>query len=327
METLIIKLHDSTNETIFLSISAIIGVVFCLWLIPKATDTMTDSAAGLAGKYWGRDQRTLVINSSTNNPELFLMLLSLSIGRLGGIATPLGSNFANIYLMFIVAPLIVIGKWLLLGKFEIIKNFIQLFAREKKIFIWHLGMSLIMFCFATTAYWLVTGQSEFIPLSDEVTPRSLPWLLVGIFMCLVGISLFFVCEAKFKKQRPELFEDIALGEEDPSWSKFFLGTAALIGLCYVLNTLFVAWTSIYQGTLSNLFGTAIFAGLHYFLGSLISSLPETAVAVKNYERLKAPDLNTAMASASQSNMTNLAIACFGSLLAVGLLVTGINYQL
>ena len=144
METLIIKLHDSTNETIFLSISAIIGVVFCLWLIPKATDMMTDSAAGLAGKYWGRDQRTLVINASTNNPELFLMLLSLSIRRLGGIATPLGSNFANIYLMFIVAPLIVIGKWLLLGKFEMVKNFIKLIKKENKIFIWHLGMSLII---------------------------------------------------------------------------------------------------------------------------------------------------------------------------------------
>ena len=327
METLIIKLHDSTNETIFLSISAIIGVVFCLWLIPKATDMMTDSAAGLAGKYWGRDQRTLVINASTNNPELFLMLLSLSIRRLGGIATPLGSNFANIYLMFIVAPLIVIGKWLLLGKFEMVKNFIKLIKKENKIFIWHLGMSLIMFLFATTAYWLITGQSEFIPLSDEVTPRSLPWLLVGIVLCLAGISLFFINEAKFKKQRPELFEDIALEEDDPSWFKFFLGTAGLIGLCYVLNTLFVAWTTIYQGTLSNLFGTAIFAGLHYFLGSLISSLPETAVAVKNYERLKAPDLNTAMASASQSNMTNLAIACFGTLLAVGLLITGVNYQL
>jgi hypothetical protein len=253
METLIIKLHDSTNETIFLTISAVIGVIFCLWLIPKATDTRTDSAAGLAGKYWGRDQRTLVINSSTNNPELFLMLLSLSIGRLGGIATPLGSNFANIYLMFIVAPLIVIGKWLFFGKFEIIKNFIQLIKKENKIFIWHLGMSLTMFVFATTAYWLITGQSEFTPLSDEVIPRSWPWLLLGIIVCFAGISLFLIFEAKFKKKRPELFEDITEGEEEPSWLKFFLGTAALIGLCYVLNTMFIAWTTIYQGTLSNLF--------------------------------------------------------------------------
>ena len=137
MENLIIKLHESTNEIIFLTISALIGVIFCLWLIPKATDTMTDSAAGLAGKYWGRDQRTLVINSSTNNPELFLMLLSLSIGRLGGIATPLGSNFANIYLMFLVAPLIVIGKWFLLGKFERMKNFLDLVSKEKTVFFWH----------------------------------------------------------------------------------------------------------------------------------------------------------------------------------------------
>lgn len=327
METLIIKLHDSTNEFIFLTISAIIGAIFCLWLIPKTTDLMTDSAAGLAGKYWGRDQRTLVINSSTNNPELFLMLLSLSIGRLGGIATPLGSNFANIYLMFIVAPLIVIGKWLFLGKIKRIKDLIELVTKEKMVFVWHLLMSLLMFVFATTAYWLITGKSEFFPLPDATTPRGLPWLLVGNILCLAGIGLFLVFEGKFKKKRPELFEDITEEEGEASWLKFVLGTAGLIGLCYVLNTSFVAWTVIYTGTLSSFFGTAIFAGLHYFLGSLISSLPETAVAVKNYERLTAPDLNTAMASASQSNMTNLAIACLGSLLAVGLLLAGFNYQL
>lgn len=327
METLIIQLHDSTNEIIFLTISAIIGVIFCLWLIPKATDMMTDSAAGLAGKYWGRDKRTLVINSSTNNPELFLMLLSLSIGRLGGIATPLGSNFANIYLMFLVAPLIVMGKWLLLGKTNKIKNFIYLAKKEKTIFVWHLLMSLVMFAFATTAYWSITGQSEFSSLPGATTPRSFPWLLLGSVLCLAGICLFFFYEGKLKKKRPELFEDIAEEEEEASWFKFFLGTAGLIGLCYVLNTMFVAWTTIYEGALSNVFGTAIFAGLHYFLGSFISSLPETSVAVKNYERLTAPDLNTAMASASQSNMTNLAIACLGTLLAAGLLLAGFDYQL
>lgn len=327
METLIIQLHDSTNETIFITISAIIGVIFCLWLIPKTTDLMTDSAAGLAGKYWGRDQRTLVINSSTNNPELFLMLLSLSIGRLGGIATPLGSNFANIYLMFMVAPLIVIGKWLFLGKIQSIKDLIELVSKEKMVFVWHFVMSLLMFVFATLAYWLITGKSEFLPLADATNPRSLPWLLLGNILCLAGIGVFFIFEGKFKEKRPELFEEITEEEGEASWLKLVLGTAGLIGLCYVLNTFFVAWTVIYTGTLSNFFGTAIFAGLHYFLGSLISSLPETAVAVKNYERLTPADLNTAMASASQSNMTNLAIGCLGSLLAGGLLLAGFNYQL
>ncbi|WP_287287100.1 hypothetical protein [Okeania sp. SIO2B9] len=93
MDTWIIQLHRSTNEITFLAISALAAIIFCFWFIPIATDTMVNSAAGLAEKYLGKNQRTIVINSSTNNPELFLMLLSLSLGRLGGIATPLGSNF------------------------------------------------------------------------------------------------------------------------------------------------------------------------------------------------------------------------------------------
>ena len=124
-----------------------------------------------------------------------------------------------------------------------------------------------------------------------------------------------------------MFDDINADDYEASWSKFIVGTVLLILLCYMLNTLFIAWTEIYDDLLSTLFGDAVFAGLHYFLGSLISSLPETIVAVKNYERLTSPDLNTAMASASQSNMTNLGIGVLGSFLASLLLAMGMNYQL
>lgn len=327
MDTWIIQLYHSTNEITFLAISVITAFIFCFWFIPTATDIMVNSAAGLAGKYLGKDQRTLVINSSTNNPELFLMLLSLSIGRLGGIATPLGSNFANIYLMFIVAPIIVITKWIFLGKISHIKNFIEIINKEKMLFLWHLFMSLSMFAFATTAYWCITGESEFSPLPEGISSRTLPWVIVGGLICLVGVFVFFFYEGKFKKKRPELFDDITADDYEASWWKFVAGTALLILLCYLLNTLFIAWTEIYDGLLSRLFGDAVFAGLHYFLGSLISSLPETIVAVKNYERLTSPDLNTAMASASQSNMTNLAIGFLGSVLASLLLAMGMSYQL
>ncbi|NER05109.1 MAG: hypothetical protein F6K17_22195, partial [Okeania sp. SIO3C4] len=288
---------------------------------------MVNSAAGLAEKYLGKNQRTLVINSSTNNPELFLMLLSLSLGRLGGIATPLGSNFANIYLMFIVAPIIVIGKWVSLGKISNIKNFLEILNKEKMLFLWHFSMSLLMFAFATTAYWFITGESEFSPLPKVIAPRTLPWIIVGGITCLAGIFVFFLYEKQFKQKRPELFDDINADDYEASWWKFIVGTALLILLCYVLNTLFIAWTEIYDDLLTKLFGDSIFAGLHYFLGSLISSLPETIVAVKNYEGLTSPDLNTAMASASQSNMTNLGIGFIGSFLASLLLAIGINYQL
>ncbi|NET24812.1 hypothetical protein [Okeania sp. SIO1I7] len=327
MDTWIIQLHRSTNEITFLAISALSAIIFCFWFIPIATDTMVNSAAGLAEKYLGKNQRTIVINSSTNNPELFLMLLSLSLGRLGGIATPLGSNFANIYLMFIVAPIIVIGKWVFLGKISNIKSFIEVLNKEKMLFLWHFSMSLSMFAFATTAYWCITGESEFSPLPEVIDSRTLPWVIVGGITCLAGIFVFFVYEKQFKQKRPELFEDINADDYEPSWWKFVVGTALLILLCYILNTLFIAWTEIYDDLLTKLFGDSIFAGLHYFLGSLISSLPETIVAVKNYERLTSPDLNTAMASASQSNMTNLGIGFLGSVLASLLLAIGINYQL
>lgn len=327
MDTWIIKLHHSTNEITFLAISIITAITFCFWFIPNATDIMVNSAAGLAGKYLGKDKRTIVINSSTNNPELFLMLLSLSLGRLGGIATPLGSNFANIYLMFIIAPIVVISKWFFLGKTSHIQKFIGIISKEKMLFLWHFFMSLSMFAFATTAYWCITGESEFAPLPQGISSRTLPWVIVGALICLTGVWVFFIYEKKFKQKRPELFNDINADDYEASWWKFIVGTALLILLCYVLNTLFMAWTEIYDNLLSRLFGDAVFAGLHYFLGSLISSLPETIVAVKNYERLTSPDLNTAMASASQSNMTNLGIGFLGSVLASLLLAMGINYQL
>ena len=327
MNTWIIQLHNSTNETTFVTITALITVVFCFGLIPTATDIMVNSAAGLAGKYLDKDKRTIVINSSTNNPELFLMLLSLILRRLGGIATPLGSNLANIYLMFIVAPIIVISKWILMGKISAIKNFIEIFNKEKMLFLWHLFMSLSMFAFATTAYWCITGQSELALLPQGISTRSWPWVVFGGLICLVGVLVFFFYEKQFKEKRPELFDDISADDYTASWWQFIVGTALLILLSYILNILFIAWTDIYDDLFSKLFGDAVFAGLHYFLGSLISSLPETIVAVKNYERLTSPDFNTAMASASQSNMTNLGIGFFGSVLASLLLVMGMNYQL
>ncbi|MGQ4646723.1 hypothetical protein [Lyngbya aestuarii] len=327
MDGLIIKLHDYLGEMPFLVISGITAVICCFWLIPQATDLMTNSAAGLAEKILGRDQRTLVINSSTNNPELLLMLVSLSIGRLGGIGTPLGSNFANLYLMFIVAPLIVLSKWLLTGKLNKITSFIALLIKEKKLFFWHLSMSLSMFLFSSTAYWCITGIFEFEVLPENMPVRNWHWLLFGGITCIFGVLIFFISEKRLKKNRPELFDDITDDNFEASWLQLFWGTAGLLTLCYALNSLFLAWTELYSTLLSNIFGGAVFVSLHYFVGSLISSLPETIVAVENYERLTPPDFNTALASASQSNMTNLAIGCLGSILASIFLLAGINYRL
>ncbi|MBP0021344.1 MAG: hypothetical protein J7647_27790 [Cyanobacteria bacterium SBLK] len=327
MTELFIHLHDLLGETGFLLISLSFAGIICFWCIPETTDYMVNAAAGLAGLYWGRDKRTLVINSSTNNPELFSMIIAFSLGRMGGIANPLGSNFANIYLMFLIAPFFAIIKWALTGKLHNIKKFIALSIKEKNLWLWHIIMSFTMFCFASLAYWCITGANQFKPLPLGHPTQPSHTIFIGGILCLVGMGVFFFFENKLKAKRIELYEDIDEQYHHPSWRDFFLGTVGLISSCYVLNSLFLAWSELYSTILQHFFGAAIFAGLHYFLGALITSLPEMTVAVENYERLTPPDLNTAMASASQSNMTNLAIAAIGSILASILLFFGFHYQL
>ena len=326
-QNLLVELHNYIGEAPFLVISFLTAVVFCLWLIPYSTDLMTNSAAGLAEKFLGTRQRTLVINSSTNLPELFLMFISLGLGRLGGVATPLGSNFANIYLMFAFAPVIVIGKWLLLGRISRIRNFINLLKQERKLLVWHLTLSLTLFLFSSLACWSITGIFPFVVSPDNTSIRTGYFLLKGGFLCLIGVGLYFVFEYRLKSKRPEIFEEIEDKDFEASWIKFFWGTGGVISSCYILNLFFIALTQLYEPFLESFFGVAIFAYLHYFLGSFISSLPETTVAVENFERLTHSDLNTALASATVSNMSNLAIAFLGSILASLFVLFGLVSEL
>ena len=324
---LLIELHNHIGELPFLFISLATAVVFCLWFIPYSTDLMTNSAAGLAEKFFSTQQRTLVLNSSTNLPELFLMFISLGLGRLGGVATPLGSNFANIYLMFVLAPIIVLGKWLCLGRTYQIKAFFQLLRQERNLLIWHLIISSILFLFSSLACWSITGIFPFVTSPENTLLRTGSFLLTGGFLCLIAVGFYFFFEHDLKKRRPEIFEDIDAQDFEPSWIKFCCGTGGVIVSCYLLNLLFLAFTELYEPCLTSFFGVATFAYLHYFLGSLISSLPETTVAVKNYQRLNHADLNTALASATVSNMSNLAIAFLGTILASLLVLLGLVSEL
>lgn len=321
LSSFVVGLHQGVSEPVFIIISIVV-IGIGVWLIPKATDIATDSAAGLAGEILGPQQRTLVINSTTNLPELCLMLVSLlGLGRLGGIATPLGSNLANIYLMFLVAPAFLVIKWSIFGHRHKITSLRKLAWKEKGLVTWHLLMSFLMFAFATATYWVLTGTFQFVRFPEQTSlPTNKFWLLAGSIVCLIGIAIFFYLENKLKKKRPEVFEDLDDDEFEASWSQFFTGAISLVLLCYILNEFFVAWTSIYDDQFA---GYALFAALHFFVGSLISSLPEITVAIENYEKITPPELNTALASASQSNMTNLAIAGLGCALAVVLLLANI----
>ncbi len=310
----LVAIHNRVGELPFLLLSLGIGIVLGLRLIPYSTDLMTNSAAGLTEKYLGKKQRTLVINSTTNLPELFLMLLALGLGRLGGIATPLGSNLANIYLMFGLAPIIVISKWLIKGRKSRIRRLFNLLKQEKNLVIWHFLLSGTMLIFSSLGCWAITGIFPGINMLENRLIRTDFFLVIGALICVIGVGIYFFFERELKRKRPEIFEEIEDETFDSSWRKFVMGTAGVIVACYVLNLLFMAFTQLYEPLLKSYFGAAMFTYLHYFIGSLISSLPETTVAVENYQRLTASDLNTALAGATVSNMSNLAIAGMGSIL-------------
>lgn len=135
----------------------LIVVIFCFCFILIVIDIMVNFVAGLVSKYLGKDKCIIVINFSINNLELFLMLLLLSFRRLGGIVIFLGLNFVNIYFMFIVVLIIVIVKWILIGKIFYIKNFIGIFNKEKMLFLWYFFMLLFMFVFVIIVYWCIIG--------------------------------------------------------------------------------------------------------------------------------------------------------------------------
>ena len=77
-----------------------------------------------------------------------------------------------------------------------------------------------------------------------------------------------------------------------------------------------------QRRLSQLSGASVFAYLHYFVGSLVTSLPELTVAVRAFRRSTSPSANLALAGTSVSNATNLAIAMLGILLALLFQISG-----
>jgi hypothetical protein len=335
MTNLLIQLHEFQSKTFaafggehwFLVESLILAAVICKWGIPITTDLMVNASAGLAGKHFGDKSRTLVINASTNNPELANMMVSLSMGRVGGIANPLGSNFANIYLMYLVAPIWVAVKWIFKGQYSKVGELCTLIGKEKKLVAGHVLMATILFGFSSVMYWFITGYNQFSKQSEGVELQPTHMLLTGAAVAVIGLVVFRIWDLSMKRKRPELFDDIDDDDHSESWRELALGTIGLIFVSLLLNGLFLSWSELYSVQLSGILGAAVFAGLHYFVGALVTSLPELKVAVDNYEKLSAPDLNTALSSASVSNMTNLAIAILG-LLIVGILTAcGVSMKL
>lgn len=311
MESILLRVHDSVGDSTFVVIMIVIGFAISLRVIPYTTSMMVNAAAGLTGKYLGPEYRTLVINCSTNNPELVTMLLALFVSGkqgVGGIGTPLGSNFANIYLIFFVALV-----WLLFGLWFRDKSqfyrLLTLLRRERALVGWHLAMSIVMFLIASTAFQLLTWT----------TPPARYMVAVIILLCIIGVAIFVWRERILQRKRPDLFHDIDDVGHVACWRSLLVGTFGLLIACYVVNAMFVVSTQLYSATLSQVLGNSVFAAMHYFLGALITSLPELNVAIYNYRKITSADLNTGLASASASNMSNLAVAGAGAAVALFLL--------
>lgn len=309
-----LSLHGMIGAAGFGVISGLITLALCFVIIPKTTDLMVGSAAGLAARHLGEQQRTMVINASTNLPEFFSMMVAFFMLRVGGIANPLGSNLANIYLMFLIAPLWVLVLWAAKGKRDQVASLLTLIRREKRIVRWHVIAGILLFALATVALWCATGVDQFnIFGGDRQGDPSLGWMLVGGLLCLGAVFMFLRFEKKFRRGRPELFENINNEGQKASWPGFVFGTAGLVVACTVMNALFVSWEGVYSSFLRGILGASVFTGLQYFLGALVTSLPEMTVATRNLRRATSPDLNTALGSASYSNMSNMAIAGIGGI--------------
>lgn len=321
MESLLITLRGVLGDGLFIPLMLAVAAVLSLKVIPLTTDMMVNAAAGLADKHLGSQYRTLVINCSTNNPEIATMIVALLFSdaamRIGGIGTPLGSNFANIYLIFLVALgwVLIRMRWSDPASF---RGLLALLKKERRLVIWHFLMSFGMFLLACVAFRLLTGQFP-IPMrppSDVPVASGRPQIALAGIICLIGVGIFLWRDAALRRQRAELMDDIDDADHTADWKLFGLGTAGLVLGCYAINAMFEASTALYSVQLAEFLGPAVFAVLHYFLGALVTSLPEMTVAINNYRRILSPDLNTALSSASTSNMSNLSIAACGCLIAM-----------
>ncbi len=327
---LLIQLHTSLGSAGFIAISLVIAILLCWLGIPITTDLMVNNAAGIAGCKFGPHSRTLVINASTNNPELLSMTVSMGSKRMGGWANPLGSLLANVYLMYGVGLLWVYFRFTVTGQKKKRRTLSKLLWQERRLLTWHLVVAFGTFACGLLALKTMQGQRTWptvTGLTDSTATTELPAVGIEAFIALAlliaGVVLFLLMEKRLKRKRPQLFLEIDDSDHGHSIFGFIVGTVGLIITCAIMNALFLAWSEIYHDQLTAVFGLAVFAGLHYFLGALITSLPELRVATSNYRKLTSADINTALASASYSNFTNLILCTVG--LIIFIVLTYCNY--
>ena len=308
MVTQLVGLAQAWNAVpwLFPTLCLAIGGVLGRYVIPWSSDGMADELAGLVGRKMGRRYRTLAVNAGTNFPELLLMGYALLIGHWGGIGNPLGSNLANIYLVLLIAPL-----WITVtgpsGGFGRLKTEFKLVKK-------HVIAAVILWVFATFAMRSLTSAEEGQLLASNAG--------MSLTICGVGFFGFLIWARRDRRRNPEVYEGDD-GFNSPGDWKRLLKMLIFLGISSAaINWIFLAATELYADSLSQLFGVRTFAYLHYFVGSLVTSLPELTVATRALRRETTPSANLALAGASVSNATNLGIAMLGILLALLFQISG-----
>ncbi len=170
---LLIQIHTSLGSTGFIAISLGIAVLLCWLAIPITTDLMVNNAAGIAGRKFGPNSRTLVINASTNNPELLSMAVSMGSKRMGGWANPLGSLLANVYLMYGVGLLWVYFRFTVTGQKEKRRTLSKLLWQERRLLTWHLVVAFGTFACGLLALKTMQGHRTWSSVTDALFPPGL----------------------------------------------------------------------------------------------------------------------------------------------------------
>ena len=291
---------------LFPALCLAVGGVLGRYVIPWSSDGMADELAGLVGRKMGRRYRTLAVNAGTNFPELLLMGYALMIGHWGGIGNPLGSNLANIYLVLLIAPI-----WIACtgpaGGFGRLKTEFRLVKK-------HVIAAVVLWVLATFAMRSLASEAE-----GELVAASAGF---SLGLCAVGFVGFLFWARRDRHRNPEVYEGDD-GFNSHGNLRRLLKMLFLLGISSAaINWIFLAATELYEESLSQLFGVRIFAYLHYFVGSLVTSLPELTVATRALRRDTTPSANLALAGASVSNATNLGIAMLGILLALLFQISG-----
>ncbi len=306
--TFLIDLAQSgeTPSWFFPLVALAIGGSIGWFVLPWSSDGMADEVAGLVGRHFGRRFRPLAVSAGTNFPELLLMLYALALGQWGGIANPLGSNFANIYLVVLIAPI-----WAqITGSGGGLMQLRREFHLVRKHVLMAVGLWLLS-RFAMTG--LVESNGSLFEWSAVQIPLA---------YCGGGVLFFLWWARRDQRKNPEIYAGDDGFQSSGRWPRLIFMLLILGASSALLNWLFLAGTELYKEDLSHLLGRSVFAYLHYFVGALVTSLPELTVAVRAFRRSTSSSANLALAGTSVSNATNLGIAMLGILLALLFQISG-----